>query len=353
MTYPTASNVRALSSWIACCVAISGVALGASKKNTDKDLVFDESRPLLTLRTTPVRQYALTDLDKLLHLAAQGEAAATPRPVVIYVHGRGNEPRKSFTDTFVGKGELMQKVEAYGVGAIGFNWDSKIRPMHFCDRPVDKAAAAAPAFAQLVADLQDHKVKHPDFWARRQLILLVHSMGSYVLVNAASAPALPKTPVFDRIVVTSSDAPAEKHGEWLLTAAWRGSTPYVLVNPEDKILKKSQKCEAKALKKAKASQTASERLGRMTLSPATAGLSSSANYYQVPVKKRHRYFTKGGQYSNSNVCRLMSGALVGGDNGFASGWLVPGTTNQYQVPSIKDPKNACYGNVAPESDGDD
>jgi hypothetical protein len=49
----------------------------------------------------------------------------------------------------------------------------------------------------------------------------------------------------------------------------------------------------------------------------------------------------------------MSAALDGSDTGFASSWLVPGTTNQYQVPSIKDPKNACFTNVAPDSDDDD
>jgi hypothetical protein len=320
------------------------VVTALEARNADHSLTFDATRPLLSLRDSATRQHALGNLDALL---AQTDAdAASRRPVVIYVHGRGNEPRKSFANVYFVPGNLLGKVENYDVSAIGFNWDARMRG-NVCERPIARAAEAAPAFAELVNALAAHRASHPDFWRDRPLVLLAHSMGSYVLIESTKLGTLPQQPVFDRTVITGSDALAASQAEWLGEAAW-GVDRVVFANPGDLMLRQSVNCERWSAKlgakeRGESTQPASlTRLGLLPLAAPQPSLLADVTYVGVPQNISHNYFVFGGQRGNPHVCSLFDAALHGKPLPVDPQWRVPGAANQFLVPASRERSNACF-----------
>ena len=149
------------------------------------------------------------------------------RPIVLFVHGRGNEPWKTIARN------LLAGIEArYDVHVIMFNWDS------FCItcRPVDRAADAAPDLARLMAAIA--AARQNGVAPNNKLILLTHSMGSIVAQYAATQGGLDPLPdnMFDAIVLASSDSDADGHAAWLGRLSRLSQSTYVTVNPRDWIL---------------------------------------------------------------------------------------------------------------------
>jgi esterase/lipase superfamily enzyme len=162
-------------------------------------------------------------VDAALRRLAEGD----DRPIALFVHGRGNEPEKSIAR------DALASIEArHGVRVLMYTWDS------FCVtcRPVDRAEAAAPEFAHLLAAVAEARGKGAA--ADNRLILLTHSMGSIVLEQAAEDGLLDALPehLFDAIVLASSDSDADGHAEWLRRIVRLAPAVYVTVNPRDWIL---------------------------------------------------------------------------------------------------------------------
>jgi hypothetical protein len=348
------------STWVlACWLAIlSGAAMA---KSPDEKLEYDAARPLISLHMGSGRQYALADLDQVLRQTVEGSAQRTP--IVVYVHGRGNEPRKSFADTTFTKGYVLAKIERYGVRVVGFNWNSKIRPLHFCDRPVDRAAESAGAFVTLVGALRDHRAHNQEFWTDRPLVLLVHSMGSFVVRAAVLGGQLPDDEVFDRVLITSSDAAADQ-ATWLSAKAL-GRERFVFSNPDDEVLRKSQKCEDKELRakwqedvKTRKQQKlpplpfvgAAGRLGRLSLPIAQAIALPSVFYVQIPAGDIHRYFTASGQRWNPNVCQVIQSAMRGATVVLSPSWRAGEGLSQYVIPVKSAKDDPCFGGVSQVDD---
>ena len=177
------------------------------------------------LMTAPDTRMPLTagDIDAALRQFADGD----DRPIVLFVHGRGDEPQKSIARN------ALASIEAHhDVRVLMFTWDSHC----LVCRPVDRAAAAAPDLAQLLAAVADARRNGaaPD----NKLILLTHSMGSIVLERAVTDGRFGELPdrMFDSIVLAASDSDADGHADWLRRASRLAPATYVMVNPRDWIL---------------------------------------------------------------------------------------------------------------------
>ncbi len=126
----------------------------------------------------------------LRQLAQDGD-----RPIVLFVHGRGNEPEKS-----IARNALATLESRHGVRVLMFNWDS------FCPtcRPVAEAANAAPDLAYLLHTIAQSRQNGNA--GLNKLILLTHSMGSIVVQHAVADGRFDVLPdgMFDAIVLAAS-----------------------------------------------------------------------------------------------------------------------------------------------------
>ncbi|MEK7245055.1 MAG: alpha/beta hydrolase, partial [Pseudomonadota bacterium] len=196
---------------------MGGVALLATSCSS-----YDERFRLIT---TPDNKIALNtaEVDAVLKQITEN----SHRPIVLFVHGRGNEPEKS-----IARNALATLESRYDVRVLMFNWDS------FClvCRPVARAVDAAPDLAFLL---------HTIAGSRRngnagdsKLILLTHSMGSIVLQHAVANRRFDELPddMFDAIILAASDSDADGHAEWLGRLSRLSPATYVTVNPHDWIL---------------------------------------------------------------------------------------------------------------------
>lgn len=303
-------------------------------RGADKDLRFDPDRPLLSLHT-PSRQSRVSELDEVLESSWKGESPGSPLPIVVYVHGRGREPSKSFTDRFFVKGRAIEKLERFQVRVIGFNWDSS--PESRCDRPIARATSSAGSLRELILALHAHRSAHPGRWVGRPLVLITHSMGAFVARELDGS--LPT--VFDRIVVSAADTPVAGSGEWLAAGPWHQA--FVLTNPHDRTLKRSIRCQdddeppATRTRLGLAAPGASLALDdtRLVLMPASVG-------------NAHRYFTPAAD-ANAHRRALLSWLFGAGSDPGVSRWTSPVDPRWVIVPD----DSATCGRHVECDEGDD
>lgn len=264
------------------------------------------------------------------------------------MHGRGHEPKKSFEDSLLGsKNRVIEKIEQHGVLVLGVNWKSKPRLLApLCSRPFDKAAAAGPLLAWLTAALAAHREAHPAQWRGRKVVLLVHSMGGFVLRSAMAQPGGDEAMarLFDIRVVSESDVPLAGHAQWL--PAQPAGTTYVLSNPDDSTLARSTRCDKKGRPET------GPRLGTLSLSDAPA-LVPGVTYIQLAAGERHRVFTKKGANGNPYVCTVVHDLLNGKAPALPPAWRVPARENAYIVPPKNAPDDACFLDAIDDVDDDD
>ncbi len=198
-----------------------GVALAAALA-TGACASYDARYRLVLAPDTKLALNAIA-VDAVLRNASE----TSDRPIVMFVHGRGNEPWKTIAR------DLLSGIESrYGVHVIMFNWDS------FCVtcRPVDRAADAAPDLVTLMAAIAE--ARRNGVASNNKLILLTHSMGSIVVQSAATQGRLDPLPdnMFDAVILASSDSDADGHAAWLGRLSRLSRSTYVTVNPHDWIL---------------------------------------------------------------------------------------------------------------------
>jgi pimeloyl-ACP methyl ester carboxylesterase len=172
-------------------------------------------------------------------------------PVVLFVHGRGKEPRKSLEGTgflvrpFV-EGKAVSKLEAYGTKTVLFSWnsqrcgfllvglDNRQCPLENIEGPDGGAARFKATLDALAASLTEHRTHPP-------VTLVAHSMGTivvqrYVELNDGWAGG---RKLFDNVVISSSDATSEGHAAWVEKIA-AVERVFVTTNPKDPFLEKSK-----------------------------------------------------------------------------------------------------------------
>ena len=217
-------------------------------------------------------------------------SANSHRPIVLFVHGRGNEPDKSIARN------LLAAIEArYGVHVIMFNWDS------FCltCRPVARAVDAAPDLAYLLAAIA--RSRQNGNAGGNKLILLTHSMGSIVVEHAVADSGFDELPdnMFDAIVLASSDSDADGHAGWLGRLSRLAPATYVTVNPHDWILALSGR---------------DKRLGNRVPNGRSGDRAELPVRYIVAASEdfaTHRLFNNGNLVGCGSLSRIIDAAIVG------------------------------------------
>lgn len=226
------------------------------------------------------------------------------RPLVLFVHGRGGEPRKSLQGGTFTRGLAVHKVElGYDVRVLMFNWDSDFPFGNLRDRerPLSHTDAAARSLGQVLQGLQAWQAAHP---AAPRPALLVHSMGSIVVQKAVQNGHWPvQGPLFSSVLLSQPDADDVGHAAWLEPLA-RRERVFVSFNRDDGVL----------LKSTDARPEGAHALGLGTEQP----LASHATYVDLTHMGRlgekdddHEVFGKGAMNGQIHVCRFFTQVLTG------------------------------------------
>lgn len=173
------------------------------------------------------------------------------QPVVLFVHGRGDEPGKSLQGGDLVEGEAVRKLEEYGTKVVLFSWDSKkgggiFQPFDR-DRPLANTPEGARRFAGVIEKL-DQSLAQLAASGRRPppLTLLAQSMGTIVLQKYVDTVGW-RPPAgqarFNRVVLSSADADNLGHAAWVDKIA-SVERVFVTVNPSDSVLKRSKEARA-------------------------------------------------------------------------------------------------------------
>lgn len=196
-----------------------------------KKLEYNAATPLYT---SDALAWRIDQLDGVMSgLLAAG------KPLVVFVHGRGDEPAKSLRGGTFTKGLAVHKIElGYRASVLMFNWDSAFRKPFVLDRtrPFAHAGAGGKSLAAFLAALRAWRQAHPGHPAP---VLLVHSMGSIVLQHAVEEGGwLNGEAIFRHVVLSEPDADDVGHADWLGRLAEQESV-FVTFNADDKVLRKS------------------------------------------------------------------------------------------------------------------
>lgn len=168
-------------------------------------------------------------------------ALAGSKPVILFVHGRGDEPNKSLVGGELVEGMAVSKLEAYDATVVLFSWDSKrggFGPIGIFDR--DRPLRNAPEGARRLRTVLDaftaSLAEHPH---HPRVTLLVHSIGNVVLQRYVEQqngwPTPGGRPLFDNVVLSSSDADNEGHVRWVDRIA-QVERVFITENPIDGVL---------------------------------------------------------------------------------------------------------------------
>jgi hypothetical protein len=229
---------------------------------------------------------------------------AKGKPIVLFVHGRGKEPKKSLQGgTFV-EGHAVRKIErGYDCSVLMFNWDSAFPGFQIFDRtrPLANTIEGAHQFFKVLTVLNSYFEANE---SRSRPSLLVHSMGSIVIQNLVKAQNWPSNRLFKSVVLSQPDADDTDHAEWLESIALKERV-YVTFNRDDHVLARSNDDRAPGARP----------LGLGTVQP----LAPSAIYIDLTKmgtlgKKDddHEVFAKGAMNDQLYVCEFFVQALIAG-----------------------------------------
>lgn len=279
--------------------------------------------------------YAIEDFDKALDAAYRDGL-----PVILYLHGRGDEPQKSFTPKMIGGGAVPRLRDEYGARVVLLNWNSK--PRHKDDRkdPLKHADEFAEKLNLILLKLADYQSAHETL---AKPSLLVHSMGSIVLAKSIEKfgwPASANASLFSNILLTQADADSQGHAEWL-NALTTHEQVFVTQNRDDPVLQSSK------------DERPSDHFA-LGLEPVPP-LANGATYVDLTKalgKKRiailfkmgaHQLFDKSWMGGNMNTCLFITKALHGESDPLKD---IPGFSasgpNRYRAQKQISKKHPCF-----------
>lgn len=259
-------------------------------------LRFNANTPLYTSDATAWR---IDQLPQLLHRLSDSSL-----PIVLFVHGRGDEPNKSLRGATWVKGLAVHKIErGYDAQVLMFNWDSDFPGVRFRDRdrPLSHAEPGARVLTQVLQGLDAWQAANPN---ARKPALLAHSMGTIVLQKAVEGGVWPfASPLFSSVLLSQPDADDIDHHVWLDRLASRERV-YVTLNADDRVLLKSKD----------ARPAGARALGLGTNEP----LAQQATYVDLtnmgPTGDQdddHEVFGKGAMNGQIYVCEFFTQVLTG------------------------------------------
>ncbi|MEA2344932.1 MAG: hypothetical protein QOF63_3101 [Thermoanaerobaculia bacterium] len=240
--------------------------------------------------------------DRLLH---------GTQPVVLFVHGRGNEPKKSLFGGTLVEGKAVSKLEEYGVKVVLFSWDSKAESLFGRKVPLSHMPDASMRLSQVIDALtssigamEQAHVQHPP------ITLLAHSMGTIVVQTYAQDDHTWKTPggrpLFTNVILSSPDADDVGHAGWVDKIA-SVEPVFITVNPSDPTLKDSKDARV----------SPAHALG---LDPGNM-LAAKATYVHIDEQK-HEIFTK--TASHPEISTFFADLFQGQEPNLGDAFAPPG-----------------------------
>jgi len=274
-------------------------------------------------------------LDKLLE---------EDKPVILFVHGRGEEPNKSLRlkGGLIVEGRAVHKLESgYNANVLMFNWNSKRGGwwFGFKDRelPLSKMPEASKAFNQLLEGIKLYRKNNPQ---SRPIALIVHSMGNIVIEtminNNGGWIDNGGEPLFSNIVLSSSDANDIGHAAWVEKIS-SSENVYVTINADDHILNKST--DQRPVGAAALGLEPGDELASRTIYIDVTKLGSERG----TITDRHELFNKPGMHKQIYVCSFFQQSLTGHTvvlNTQNSTEVIPG--QRYKLKFERDGANDCF-----------
>jgi len=255
------------------------------------------------------------------------------KPVVLFVHGRGDEPTKSLEGTGVvlstmaylrigggSTGLAVRKLqETYGVTVILFSWNS-VRSyagldfINLTDRskPLTHATNQGGGGDRLGTVIDSLSTLPP---TRPPLVLLAHSMGSWVIKDYIEKRKMFPKGLFSNLILSSSDVD-NVHVSWIEDLA-KTANVYVTTNEKDWTL---DRVKIDSLRK---SAPVGLQLG--------ASSAQNAHYVKIAMEA-HEVFYRSNWEGNKTVCRFFY-EVLGGKR--ATLTLKGGSGNVYFLPAVK------------------
>ncbi len=318
--------------------SITACATTSKKSN---DLGFD---PEKRLYTTDNVGHSINELPELLDKLLNDS-----KPVILFVHGRGDEPQKSmigtgmFVSNFV-EGKAFRKLEnGYRANVLMFNWDSKRKgfgPILLTDRsgPLSNMPTASLALESMLYVIKQYYEDKPN---AKRMALIAHSMGNIVLEKVVKNENkwISEKPLFSNVLLSSSDANDLNHKEWVDKISAVESV-YITVNADDDTLNRSM-------------DERPEGARALGLEPGTE-LADKAIYVDITNlgkekegknKKTevHELFHKKSMYQQIHVCNFYHQVLTGQSvilNGENSIEVIP--TQRYNLKFSRNDQDDCF-----------
>lgn len=309
--------------WLAMLACVATFNAHAEVKPIQtQNLSFNSRYPLYL---SDQSKFTYDEVDKALDTVYSDQ-----RPVLFFIHGRGNEPKKSLDKgTFVDGGAVRNLEAQFNVRVLMFNWESKAL---FYNRsvPLSKMKASADSLSIVLEKMSKY------FSVRTNLkrpVLLAHSMGSIVLENYVTHYGWLKnfdSNLFSNILITSPDADNVNHWDWLDEIGIKESV-YLTINKNDDVLEKSTDSRyGDAL-----------ALGLDPLMP----LSGNINYLDVTklVGGVHEIFNKEKMKTQVFICEIIT-RLFNGNNPIldSKNTIKTGLKNYFKIKPQTSESDPCF-----------
>jgi hypothetical protein len=299
-------------------ILLSVMGLSAQAK-----LEFDPQYPLYTADGT---KYGFDQIH-----AALDNVFSSNKPVVIHIHGRGDEPLKSLEGKPVIGGATVPKIEKdFDVRVLLFNWNAQGLLLDR-QKPLSNIPAAVESFKKVLAAVQTYDLQG------KKLILHAHSMGSivvqtYILQNGWPAK---RKPIFSNVLFTEPDADNLNHPIWMDQISSQENV-YITINNDDVVLDRSTD----------ARPPGAAALG---LKP-TADLSWSATYLDFTklgdkvnkATRVHEIFDKDGMKYQVHICTVIEQVMIGETPTLLSMLRNPVNTNYLKFKFDIDKNHSCF-----------
>lgn len=293
-------------------------------------LEFDPKAPLYTADGT---KFGFDQIHEALDLVFSSQ-----KPVVIYIHGRGDEPLKSIVGKpFIGGASVPQLEKDFAVRVLLFNWDSQ---GVFLDRtqPLSKIPSAVESFKRLIAAIKTYDL------TGKKLILHAHSMGSIVLQNyiLQNGWVTSGQPLFANVLFTEPDADNLDHFFWMEQISLKENV-FITINHDDLILSRS-------------TDERPTQVSALGLNP-TAPLSKAATYLDFTkmgdqVNKAthvHEIFDKASMKFQTQVCSVIQDIMQGQKPALRNLLRDPLQNNYFKFRFAVDQNDSCFKKRMPSS----
>ncbi len=277
----------------------------------------------------------LSDQSRYTHAqveAALDQAFSYQKPVVLFVHGRGNEPEKSLNGGTYVEGNAVHKIEQqYGVKVVMFNWDSSAF-LYDRNKPLRKMPAAAASLKKVLTKVNAYMKANKN----KKITLLAHSMGSIVIQKYIQTYGWEfKDQIFASVLFTSPDADNKNHAIWLDQIA-QSEKVYVTINKDDNILKKSNDARERNV----------SALGLNPIKPFSHKLTyldlTKMGTAPGAATGAHEVFNKLNMKDQKNVCEIFDALLTSGSPNLSASTFTTNISGYFNFQFKRDDNAPCF-----------